>query len=83
MLRNQSKKTDHSTKISEIENKITTDHDHDIPTQEFNTFTTENFVQDQHKQIQLEKNDIDDFVRKVDFDDKLKNLNRNVTSNKK
>ena len=40
------KKTDHSTKISETENKITTDHDHDIPTQEFNTFTTENFVQD-------------------------------------
>ena len=29
------------------------------------------------------KNDIDGFVREVDFDDKLKNLNKNVTSNKK
>ena len=32
------KKTDYDTKISEIENKITTDHDHDtyITSQEFN-----------------------------------------------
>ena len=28
------------------------------------------------------KNDIGDFVKKTDFDDKLKNLNKNVTSNK-
>ena len=35
------KKTDYNTKISEIENKITTDHDHDkyITTQEFNKLT--------------------------------------------
>ena len=38
MLVIQSEKTDCNTKIREIENKITTDHDHDrcITTQEFN-----------------------------------------------
>ena len=47
MLVIQSKKTDHNTKIIEIENKITTDHDHDkyITTQEFNKFTSEKFTQ--------------------------------------
>ena len=40
------KKTDYSTKISEIENKITTDHDHDkyVTTQEFKKVTSENFT---------------------------------------
>ena len=40
------KKTDYSTKISEIENKITTDHDHDkyVTTQEFKKLTSENFT---------------------------------------
>ena len=40
------KKTDYNTKISEIENKITTDHDHDkyITTQEFNKLTAESFT---------------------------------------
>ena len=39
-------KTDYRTKISEIENKITTDHDHDkyVTTQEFNKLTPENFT---------------------------------------
>ena len=38
------KKTDYSTKIIQIENKITTNHDHDkhITTQEFNKLTLEN-----------------------------------------
>ena len=42
------KKTDNNTKISETENKITTDHYHDkyITTQEFNKLTAKNFVQD-------------------------------------
>ena len=46
MLVIQSKKTDYNTKISEIENKITTDHDHDkyITTQEFNKLASENFT---------------------------------------
>ena len=40
------KKTDYNTKISEIENKITTDHDHDqyISTKEFNKLTADNFA---------------------------------------
>ena len=40
------KKTDYSTKISEFENKITTDHDHDkyVTTQEFKKLTSENFT---------------------------------------
>ena len=42
------KKTNYNTKISESENKITTDHDHDkyITTQEFNKLTSENFSKD-------------------------------------
>ena len=44
-----SKKADYNTKISEIENKITTDHNHDtyITTQEFNKL----LPQDSNKQI--------------------------------
>ena len=40
------KKTDYNTKISEIQNKITADHDYDkyITTQEFNKLTSENFT---------------------------------------
>ena len=51
------KKKDHTTKIGEIENKFTTDHDHYkyITTQEFNKLTVENLLHDQHKQIQLAK----------------------------
>ena len=40
------KKTDCNTKFSEIENIITTSHDHDkyIATQDFNKLTSENFT---------------------------------------
>ena len=40
------KKADYNTKISEIENKITTDHYHDkcVTTQEFNKLTSEYFT---------------------------------------
>ena len=73
-------KTDYNTKISEIENKITTDHDHDkyITTQVFNKLTSENFTA-RLKQADLgSKSDIANFVKETDFDNKLKN----VTSNK-
>ena len=45
---NLEQKTDLNTKIFEIANKITTDHDHDkyINTQEFNKLTPENLLQD-------------------------------------
>ena len=41
-----SKKTDYNTKISEMENKITSDHDHDkhVTTQEFNKLTSKNIT---------------------------------------
>ena len=45
-LSNLVNKTDCNTKISEIENKIATDHDHDkyVTTQEFNKLTAESFT---------------------------------------
>ena len=62
------KKTDYNTKISEVENKLT-DHNHNnyITTPEFNKLTAENFAA-RLKEVNL--------VRKKDFDDKLKNLNK-------
>ena len=50
------KKTDYSTKINEIEKKIT-DHDHDkyITTQEFNKLTADNFDARLAQQIQQAK----------------------------
>ena len=39
-------------------------------------------MQDYHKQNLPSKSDIVNFVKKTDFDHKLKSLNKNVTSNK-
>ena len=76
-------KTDYNTKISEIENKTTTDHDHDkyITSQEFNKLTSGNFTA-RLKQAKLSRKNDFNFVKKTDFDDKLKNLNKKITSNK-
>ena len=73
-------KTDYNTKISETENTITTDHDHDeyVITQEFNKLTSENFIARLKHANLASKNDIANFVKKTDFDEKLKT----VTSNK-
>ena len=73
------KKTDYNTKISEVENKITTDHDHDkyITTQEFNKLKSENFTARLAQSNLASKSDIANFIKKTDFDDKLKNLNKN------
>ena len=38
------KKTDYKTKVSEIENKITADHDKSVTTGEFNKLTSQNFA---------------------------------------
>ena len=70
-------------KISEIENKITTDHDHDkyITTQKFNKLTTKTFTTRLAQANLANKSDIANFVKKTDFNDnnKLKNviLNKN------
>ena len=77
--------TEYNTKLTEIENKITTDHDHDgyITTQEFHKLTSENFAARLAQGNLASKSDIANFVKKTYFHDKLKNINKNVTSNKK
>ena len=68
------KKTDYSTKINEIESKIT-DHNHDkyITTPEFNKLTTENF------KARLKQADL---VTKTEFHTKLQNISKIITLNK-
>ena len=75
-----------NTIINKIEKKIT-DHNHDeydkyITTEEFNKLTSKNLDARLAQANLTRKNDIADFVKKTDFDDKLKNLNKKVTSNK-
>ena len=74
------KKTDYKTKISEIENKIITDHDHDkyITTQEFHKLTSGNFTGRLNQANLANKNDIANFIKKTDFDNKLKNVTSNI-----
>ena len=74
MLVIQLKKTDYNTKINEIENKIT-NHSHDkyITTPEFNKLTAEDFA------ARLAKENL---VIKINFHDKLKNLDKKIHSNK-
>ena len=67
--------------IGEVENKIL-NHDIYITTQEFTKLTSENFAA-RLKQVNLAtKNQIADFVKQKDFDNKLKNINKKLTSNK-
>ena len=72
-------KADYNTKITAIEKK-TTDHNHDkyIITQKCNKLKSDNFTANLGS-----KNDIANFVKKTDFDDKLKKLNKKGTSKKK
>ena len=68
------KKTDYETKVTEIENELNNhNHDKHIDTQEFNTLAADVF------NARLKQAN---FVTKTDFDDKLSNLNRKITSNK-
>ena len=64
------KKTDYNTKISEIENKINTDNDHDkyITTQEFNKLTSENFTARLRQANLASKSDINSFLKRTFFD---------------
>ena len=68
------KKSYYDTKVNEIEKKIN-DHNYDkyITTPDFNKLTAENFPA---KLAQA------NLVTMTDFDDKLINLNRKITSNK-
>ena len=73
-------KTDYNTKTSEIEIKITSDHDHDnyITTQEFNQLKSENFIARLKQAILAIKSDIAISVKNREFDNKL----QDITSNK-
>ena len=53
-----------------------------ISTEEFNRLTAENLATSLKKANLPTKGDFDDFVEKTDFNDKLNNLNKKVTSNK-
>ena len=82
MLVIQSKKLDYNTKISEMENKIATDHDHDnyVTTQKFNQLASEKFTARlAHANLENQR-DIANFVKKTDFDEKLKNLNKDKSN---
>ena len=73
------KKTDYNTKVSEIENKITTDHDHNkYITKEFDKLTSENLTARLKQANLASKSDVANFVKNAVFDIKVKN----VTSNK-
>ena len=62
-----------------IENKITADHNHDkyITTQEFNEVTSENFTARLEQANLASKNDIVNFVKKINFENKLENFTSN------
>ena len=84
MLVIKSKRTDYNTQINLIEKKITTDHDHDkyITTQEFNKLASEKCFARLGQPNLANKNEMANLIIKTDFDDKLKNLNKNLSWNK-
>ena len=69
--------------MNEIE-KRNSDHNHDkySTTPEFNKLAPENFAARLAQVNLASKSDIANFAKNTDFDDKLKDLNKNVTSNK-
>ena len=70
-------------KLGDIEKK-TLDHGHGkyITTQEFKNLTAYNFTVRFAQAKLAAKDDIADFVKETDFDNKLKSINKKVTSNK-
>ena len=71
---------DTTTALTAVENKI--DHSKYITTPVFNKLTAENFNARLAQANLASKNDIANFVKNTDFDDKLKFLNKKITSNK-
>ena len=76
----QSKKTDYNKKINRAEKKIA-NHDHPkyIATQEFNNLSSDNFTARSKQADLVSKNNIADFVKKTDFDNKLISFNKRIT----
>ena len=67
-----------ATVPSAVENKIP-DHNKYITTLEFHRLTVENFTARLRQANLATKGDFADFVKKKDFNKKLKNLNKKVT----
>ena len=77
----QSKKTDCNTKVNEIENKITTDHDHDkyFTTQQFSKLTSENFTARLSQANLARRSDIANYVKKANLNkDELNELTKKL-----
>ena len=70
-----------TTALTAVDNKRT-DHSKCITTTERNSLIAENFTARLKQANWAAKVDIADFIKKRDFDEKLKNLNKKVTSNK-
>ena len=70
-----------TTALTALENKIP-DHSKYVATPEFNRLTVENFATGLAQANLASKNDIANFVEKTNFDDKLKNSNKSITSYK-
>ena len=69
IFRNLVKKTAYNTTVSEIENKITTDHDHAKynTTQEFNKLTAENFTARLGQTNLASKSNISNFIKETEL----------------
>ena len=73
------KKTNYDAKLREIGKKLY-DYNHDkyITTQEFNKLTADNFAARLKQANLATKSDIDDIVKKTNFYEILKNLNKKL-----
>ena len=69
-----------TTAVTAVENKIP-DHSKYVTTPEFNKITAESFTARLAQANLASKNDIANFLKKTDFYDKLKTLNKKFTSN--
>ena len=67
--------------LTAVENKIP-DHSKHIATPEFNKLLAENFAARLEQAALASKYDTTNFVKKTDFDDKLKKSNQKINSNK-
>ena len=75
-------KTKYKTALTAIENK-TPDHSKYITTPEFNRLTPGRFSARIAQANFTSQNDIANFVKKTNFDDKQQNLNKKIITNKK
>ena len=79
------KTSDYNTKINEIESKFSADHDHAkyITTQTFNKLTSKHFTARLKLANLARKSDIANFVKKTNFDNKLKDVTSNPNESNK